>query len=165
MYRFIPLLAGLAVPAAAQDAGWAVNAQGRACTAAQGGSAEDGRLSVTYDAAADEVILSSANRVQGALPSAGSLPLVVVFRAADDRDDGGFDEGWGARQFSYARTGQDVLFSTRFTGERNVEQILADLSSNRSLGLFQGREAIIAYRLDGLGPAIAQLKDCAARAG
>lgn len=164
MRKFVPLLAVLAAPAAAQSGAWTVDERAGACTATQPSTTEEGRLSVTYDPSAREVVLTSANRVQSALPAAGSLRLALVFLGDDD--DARIDEGWGARQFSYARNGQDVLFTTRFSGAANAEQILDDLASYRSLGLFQGaREPVIAYRLDGLRPAIEQLRSCAARGG
>jgi hypothetical protein len=163
MHKWLAVLALVAAPALAQDSGvWPVSAEGRACTASQpGGTAENGRLSVTYDAARQEVVLTSLNRVQSPLPQSGSMNLQLVFL---DNGDQKWDDGWGPRQVNYVRTGDVVQFTTRFVGEKNVRQVLADLSSSKRIGLLDKREPVIAYFLDGFGPTLAQLRDCAARA-
>lgn len=162
--RLIFAIAAVAsVPAAAQTAvTWPVSADAGACTATQPGTdAEDGRLSVTYDAGRREVVLTSLNRVASPLPASGTMNLRLVFR---DNAGEAWDEGWGTRQVSYTRTGDAVRFTLRFVGEQNVRQLLADLAASRSIGLLDKREPVIAYYLAGLGPAVAELKACATRA-
>lgn len=164
MHKLIPLLAlATAAPALAQSSAmWPVNAEGRACTASQpGATAESGRLSITYDAAAPEVTLTSINQVESPLPARGVVNLALVFV---DNGNEPYDEGWGFRRVAFARRGDAVEFSTRFTGERNVKQVLADLAHSRRVGFVQHGEPVIAYILDGIGPALDALRSCAARA-
>ena len=165
MHKLVPLLALIAVPAAAQTSPiWSVSAAGRTCTAVQPAvDAESGRLSVTYDAAREEVVLTSANRAQSALPASGTIDLNLVFL---DNGREKYDDQWAKRRFTYVRNGDETHFSTRFAGKDNVRQILSDLGSSKRIGFLQqsGGNPMMAYFLDGLAPAIAQLKECAARA-
>src|SRR4051794_4273651 len=99
MHKLAVLLTLLAVPVMAQDQStWSVEAQGRVCTATQATfTSGSGRLSVTYDAARREVILTSADRVESPLPDTGAMDLVVVFL---DNGRTKFDDQWGLRHFT-----------------------------------------------------------------
>jgi len=167
MKKLLPLAALLAVPAHAQDGqvyyasnSWPVNAAGRTCTMVQAAPEDGNVLSVSYDGA--ELTLTSTSTLESALPAAGKVTLVIVF--LDNRNgDLDFDEGWGAREFTYTRDGAAYRFSTRIPGEKNVRQFLTDLASSRTIGLLQGDDAVVAYELKGISPSIAQLRACAAR--
>ena len=163
MRKLLLVFALLAVPAAAQDsAAWPVTASGHACTATQGTvESGTGRLSVTYDARAQEVVLTSADPVSSPLPATGAIDLALVLV---DNGRTKLDYQWAVRHFTYTRQGGDVLFTTRFAGKDNVAQILADLAGSRRIGFLQNGEPVIDHPLAGLGPAIAQLRDCAAKA-
>ena len=63
---------------------------------------------------------------------------------------------------SYIRQGK--LNAFRIAGKRNVAQLLDDLSHSRRLGFFDKGQPVIDYDLAGMTSAVAQLKDCAARA-
>jgi hypothetical protein len=165
MRKLVPLLALVAVPAAGQNAPvWQVDAIGRACTAVQPiADAESGRLSVTYDASRQEVLLTSANRVQAELPPNGTIDLNLVFL---DNGREKYDDQWAKRRFTYVRDGDQTRFTTRFAGRENVSQILGDLGRSKRIGFLQksGGNPMMAYFLDGLAPALDRLKECAARA-
>lgn len=165
MRKLLPLAALLAVPAHAQDgqvyyasADWPVHVAGRTCTLVQGVPEEGNVLSVSYDGA--ELTLTSTSTLESALPAAGKVTLTIVFLDNGRLD---FDEGWGAREFAYARDGAAYRFSTRIPGEKNVRQFLTDLASSRTIGLLQGDEAMVAYELKGISASVAQLRACAAR--
>jgi hypothetical protein len=168
MKKLLPLAAVLAVPAAAQDAqvfyasaSWPVHASGRACTLVQAVPNEGNALSVSYDGA--EVTLTTTNRIETALPESGEVRFGIVFL---DNGNGNieFDDGWGSREFVYTRGDGDYRFSTRFSGEKNVRQLLADLASSRTIGFLQRGRAVVAYELADIGPSVARLRECAARA-
>ena len=163
MNKLALMLVILAAPVAAQDSGvWPVTARGRTCTAAQGAAdSGTGRLSVTFDAARQEVVLTSADPVASPLPASGAIDLAVVLVNNGPMK---LDEQWSVRHFTYARAGDQVLFSTRFSGTDNVHQIFADLAASRRIGFFQNGEPIIDHPLAGLAPALSQLKECAAKA-
>lgn len=162
MHRLIPLLALVAAPALAQDSAWPVKADGRACTATQAVvNSGSGPLTVTYDARREEVTLVSSARVESPLPSSGAMDLMLVFL---DNGTNKFDDQWGPRRVTYARSGELVNFTTAFAGTHNVNQIFADLSSSRRIGFLKDKEPVLDHPLAGIGPALAQLKDCAARA-
>ena len=169
MKSFLPLAVLVAVPIAmpvnAQDEQvfyasdtWPVHAAGRTCTMTQAAANADGRLSVSYDGT--EVTLATTNSLESELPDSGKVSFAIVFL---DNDQVEFDDGWGSREFAYARVGEDYRFASRFAGERNVSQILGDLSNSRSIGLLQRGEAVMAYELADIAPSIARLRDCAAR--
>ena len=165
MKTLLPLGLLLAVPAQAQDAQvyhasatWPVHASGDACTLVQAAPAAGSVLSVSYDGA--EVTLTSTAEVESELPRSGKLPLTSVFL---ENGDGDYDDGWGAREFSYDGNGRIYRFSARFSGERNVRQILSDLTESRKIGLLQNGQAIMAYELEGIDGSVAELRNCAAR--
>jgi hypothetical protein len=167
MKKLLPFAVLLAVPAQAQDAQvyyasdtWPVQAAGRTCTMMQAASSADGRLSVSYDGS--EVTLATTNTVESALPDSGKVSFAIVF-LDNEESDLEFDDGWGSREFTYAREGADYRFSTRFGGENNVRQILADLANSKTIGLLQGGKAVMAYELGNAGGSIARLRECAAR--
>ena len=167
MRKLLPLAVPLAVPAQAQDAQvfyasdtWPVHASGRTCTLVQAGADAASALSVSYDGA--DVTLTSTNTLESELPASGKVDLAIVF-LDNGNGDIAFDDGWGSREFAYAREGDAWRFSTRFTGERNVRQFLTDLASSKTLGLLQRREAVVAYDLGDIGRSRARLRDCAAR--
>jgi hypothetical protein len=165
MHKLVPLLALLAAPAVAQSLpAWPVSASGRTCTAVQPiADAESGRLSVTYDAAHQEVILTSASHVAAAPPAARVVDLNVVLI---DNGREQYDDQWAKRRFTIARDGDQTRYSTRFAGKDNVSQILTDLGNSKRIGFLKksGDTPMMAYFLDGLAPAIGQLKECAERA-
>ena len=161
MYKLLPLLALIAVPAAAQDASWKVTPAGRTCTATQPiADSGSGRLMVSYDAARQEVTLPSPAHVESPLPDTGAMDLMLVFL-----DNGAmkFDDQWRPPRATHARSGDMVNFSTLVAGTLNVEQIFTDLSSSRRVGFLKDKEPILDHPLAGIGGALAQLKDCAAR--
>ncbi len=167
MRKLLPLAVLIAVPAQAQDAQvyyasdtWPVHASGHTCTLTQAGAEPASALSVSYDGA--EVALTSTNTLESDLPAAGKVDLAIVFL---ENSNGGiaFDDGWGSREFAYARDGDAWHFSARFTGERNVRQFLTDLASSKTLGLLQRREVVVSYDLADISRSVARLRDCAAR--
>ena len=162
MNKLTLVLAALAVPAAAQDsAAWTVGMKGGTCTAEQpAADSGSGHLSVAYDAAREEVVLTSADPVASPLPATGAIDLAVVLV---DNGPAKLDDQWAVRHFTYVRQGSDVLFTTRFAGKENVSQILTDLAASRRIGFLQHGEPIIDHPLAGLAPAIAELKACAAK--
>jgi len=152
-----------AAPAQAQ-ALWPVRTADGSCSMSQTFESEDfGRttLRVSYDAASQEVTLTTTNPMAEQLPGTGEILWSMVFL-----DNGGieYDEGWTARPFTYARDGERYRFSTSFAGENNVRQILADLGASRSIGFMRQGKLITAYELDGARGSVEQLRDCAARA-
>jgi hypothetical protein len=166
MNKLVLLAALVAVPAYAQDgevyyasSNWPVHAAGRTCTI-QGVADEGNALSVSYDGS--EVTITTASTVQSRLPASGTVNFDIVFLDSGNGEID-YDTGWGTRAFTYAGEGNTYRFSTRFTGERNVSQILADLASSRTIGFLQRGQAVVAYELAGVSPSIAQLRDCAAR--
>jgi hypothetical protein len=171
MNKLLPLAALLAVPAAmpvlAQDgqvfyasSSWPVHAAGGACTMVQGAPVDDNVLSVGYDGA--DLTLTSTSKLQSPLPATGKVNWTIVF-LDNGNGDIEFDEGWGTREFTYARVGEAYRFTTRIAGEGNVRQFLSDLASSRTIGLLQRGQAVVAYELAGVSPSVAQLRDCAAR--
>ena len=165
MKKLLPLAVLMAAPASAQDVYfasdvWPVQASGRTCTVVQ--ALPDGRnaLSISYDGS--EVVLTSTNELATEMPASGTLNLAIVF-LDNEASDQAFDDGWGSREFTYTRGDGLYRFSTRFAGENNVRQFLADIGNSRTLGLLQRRETVVAYDLSDIGPSIARLRDCAAR--
>lgn len=167
MRKLLLLALLLAVPAHAQDAQvyyasdtWPVHASGRTCTLVQAGADAASALSVSYDGA--EVTLTSTNTLESELPASGKVDLAIVF-LDNGNGDIEYDDGWGSREFTYAREGDAWRFSTRFAGERNVRQFLTDLASSRTLGLLQRREAVVSYDLGDISRSVPRLRDCATR--
>jgi hypothetical protein len=173
MNKLLPLLAApvaLAMPAAAQDAQtrdtspmWPVERSAAGCAVVRAGIPETGfgSLSVGYDAARDEVTVSTSEHVKTTLPPNGKIVLQIVFV-----DNGGtrHDDGWGTRTFTYTSNDDVYRFTSAFAGKNNVRQILADLGHSRRLGLLRNGEVLFDHDLVGLAPAIARLQDCAASA-
>lgn len=169
--RKLPLLlALLAVPAQAQDArvyyasdSWPVLAEGRACTMTLASDPEHGAdaLRVRYDAAAQEVTLTVVSEVSDRLSASGALEMNIIF-LENGREK--FDDAWGKRTFAYVRDGDMARFSTRFGGEENVRQILADLAGSAWLGLKYKQDEPISYGLTGAAGSLSRLRECAASA-
>lgn len=169
MKMLLPLFALIAAPALAQDSAlyfasdaWPVRKSGTVCTMARTAPAEgESALSVTYDAAKGEVTVAADNPVTDALPESGSIDLAIVFL-----DNGGveYDDAWGTRRFDYSREDGAARFATRFAGERNVRQILADLSGSAHVGFLHRGEAVMWSDLAGARRPLLQLQECAARA-
>ena len=159
----VALVAAIAVPAAAQNgAAWPVTANGRVCTAVQSVvDSGSGRLSVTYDAGAQEITLTSTGTVASPLPASGAIDLDLVLL---DNGATKYDNMWATRHLTYTRAGDEVVFTTRFSGKENVAQILADLAASRRIGFLQKGEPILDHPLAGLAAAIPQLKACAVKA-
>ena len=165
MRMLLTLLALAAVPAQAQDSSlyhasdtWPVHTSGGACTMSQ---ADGGGLSVGYDRRSGEVTLTTTNEVAATLPSTGSIDMIVVFL---DNGAEKYDDAWGARRFDYVREDDTARFTARFAGEKNVRQILADLSNSSAVGFRYGDEPVLGYDLAGARPSLARLRECADRA-
>lgn len=169
MKTFLLLATLVAGPAAAQAGSrdaqvfyasdtWPVHAAGASCTVSQAQPGPGGTLSVSYDGT--QVALTSSNEVESPLPGSGKAKLDIVFL---DNGSTRYDDGWSEREFTYRQEGAAYHFTTRFAGERNVRQILADLSASRTVGLLQDGQLVVDYDLAGLSPSIARLADCAAR--
>lgn len=165
MRKLLSLAVLLAVPAQAQDAQvyyasetWPVHAAGRTCTMVQAMADAGGTLSVSYDGA--EVTLTSTSALESELPASGKVSLAIVFL---DNGRTAFDDGWGSREFTYTREGDAYRFSSRFAGENNVRQILADLAGSKTVGLLQRGQTVVAYDLADISRSVARLRDCAAR--
>ncbi len=166
----LPLLAVTAAPAAAQDAAvfyasdtWPVTASGRTCTMDFTGPSSLGDpLSVSYDAGAGALRLTTAGTVGSSLGSSGSMDLAIVFLENGDTD---YDDGWGSRRFTFARDDGSASFTTHFTGEKNVRQILDDLSNSAHIGFLYRGEVVMSADLSGARRSLDRLRDCAARAG
>lgn len=165
MNKLVVLLAVLAGPAAAQDArvfyasdSCPVHVSGKTCTMTQAGG-DANALSVSFDGAV--VTLTTANALASELAPAGKLRMGIVFL---DNGDVAYDDGWGSREFDYASEGGVYRFSTRFAGERNVRQVLADFAGSEAIGFTQGREAVISYELANAARSLDRLQQCAARA-
>ena len=165
MKKLLLLTAALAIAAPAQAQSlWPVRTADGSCSMSQTfESADFGRttLRVAYDAAKQEVTLTSTNPMVEQLPGTGEILWTVVFL---DNGDNKFDDGWAARSFSYAKDGDRYRFSTAFAGENNVRQILADLGASSSIGFMRQGKLVTAYELEGARSSVAQLQDCAARA-
>ena len=170
MNKLVPLLALLAAPAAAQEArvyyasdAWPVEVAGRACSMSRA-AASDGSnpLSIAYDAASGEVALTvETDEIGAGLGERGSLELAIVFL---ENGEAAFDDGWGSRNFSYVRERGTARFTTRFAGERNVRQILADLSNSHDVGLLYRGKAVMSTNLADAGRSLDKLEECARRA-
>lgn len=171
MKMLLPLAAMAAVAAStahAQDAQvyyasdtWPVSASGRTCTLSQAAPDGGSALSVAFDGS--EVVLTTTNPIESALPESGSVALTVVF-LDNGNGDIAYDDGWGSRQFAYTRGDGVYRFSTRFSGERNVRQFLTDLASSRALGFTQRGQTVVGYELADVSASVARLRQCAARA-
>src|SRR5690606_12245840 len=167
MKKLAALVLLLAAPAAfAQDSelyyassAWPVHTSAGVCTVTQASGA-DGLLGIAHHG--DEVVLTSTSSVESPLPETGKVYLALVFL-----DNGRLrhDDGWGTREFTYARSGDVYRFSTRFAGRRNVEQILADLAARRSFGMLQQGAVVFSFDLADLAPSLASLHECARGAG
>jgi len=169
MTKLLPLAALLTVtavlPAHAQEGqvyyasdAWPVHTSGGTCTMVQAVPDAGSVLSVSYDG--DILTLTSTNELESPLPATGKVDLGIVFLNNGDTD---YDPGWGARQFSYARTDGVYRFTARFSGERNVRQLLADLSNSEWIGLLQRGEAVVSYQLAGMDTSLTRLRECGAR--
>lgn len=171
MNKLLPLLAALAmlaVPAAAQDAetyyaspSWPVERTAAGCAMVRAGSPASGFgvLEVRYNAARREVTLGTSEQVETSLPGAGTIAMQIVFV---DNGDTRYDDGWGARTFAYARDGDGYRFTSAFSGEKNVRQVLADLGHSRRVGFLRDGEVLFDHDLAGIAPSLARLQDCAA---
>jgi len=164
--KFAALTLLLAAPLTAQNgepyyapAVWPVHASGTACTIIQVSGGDDAALSIELQGR--EVLLTSTSSVESELPETGKVELALVFL-----DNGRVrrDDGWGTREFTYARAGDLYRFSTRFAGDRNMRQILSDLAASRSLGILQGEQVIFSFDLADIAPSIARLEECSGRA-
>lgn len=157
----ISIILGSASAASAQAGLWPVDTRDGACSISQSFAHPDfgaTTLEVSYDASRQLVTLATTNSVGDSLASSGNVDWSIVFL-----DNGGekYDDAWGSRRLSYARTGEAYRFVTGFSGERNVRQILADLSASRALGFMDKGELVVAYDLNGLRSAVSRLSSCA----
>jgi hypothetical protein len=170
MKIIVPLLALLAVPAAAQDAqvyyasnAWPVQASGQICSAVNATVGEASNpLTLTYDAASGEVALTvESSDISSGLSDSGSLDLALVFL---DNGKVKHDDGWGLRSFTYSRQGEATRFTSRFAGERNVRQIFADIAGSKHIGLLYRGQVIASTELASIAPSIDKLRECARQA-
>lgn len=163
------LLALLAVPTHAQETEvyyasetWPVSRDGSSCSMIRAGAAETGfgRLSVSYNAARNEVTLATRETARTSLPAGVTVRLHLVFL-----DNGRIkhDDQWGSRQFTYTSTEDGHTFATVFAGDRNVRQILGDLANSRRFGLIHDGEVVFDHDLAGVRGSLARLRECAAR--
>lgn len=169
MNRFMSVLALLAAPALAQDAPvyyasntWPVAVTGRQCAMTAQGHEGSDPLTITYDAAIGEITLSAATSgVSTSLRDDSAVDMQIVFlgNSRNPRDD-----GWGERRFTFARTGDEARFTTRFAGERNVRQILADLANSQHVGLLYRGEVVTSTALASAGASLDKLQECGRRA-
>lgn len=164
----LPLLAFAVIPAQAQDADlyyasdtWPVHRANGACAMERIGQPETGfgLLGVEYDAARDLVTLSTSAPVQSGLAASGDIEFYIVFL---DNGDVKHDDTWFSRKFSYTSEDGVYRFTTAFSGERNVRQILADLANSRRLGLLRDGEVLFDHDLAGARESLARLQACAA---
>lgn len=169
MKKLIPLLALLAAPAGAQDAqvyyaspAWPVQAAGSACKMVQAnGDAGPNALEVAYDAATGEVALTmSTDEIRDTSRDSGTIELNIVFL---QNGRTAHDDAWGSRTFTYKREGNTARFTTRFAGERNVRQILADLANSHDVGFLFQREPVMSTELSNARPSLGKLQECARR--
>ncbi|MBN9506937.1 MAG: hypothetical protein J0I69_13010 [Altererythrobacter sp.] len=167
MKMFVPLLALLAVPAAAQNAqvyyasnAWPVQVSGQACSMANAMPGEASNpLTLAYDARSGEVSLSvETTDIVSGLADTGTLDLAIVLL---DNGKTKHDDGWGWRSFGYTRQGDVTRFTAHFAGERNVRQLLTDLSSSKHIGLLYRGEVIASTELASIAPSIDKLRECA----
>lgn len=166
----VPLLALVAVPAAAQEApnarlyyasnAWPVQVAGAACSMVNAMPGEASNpLTLTYDAASGEIGLTvETSDIASGLDASGSLDLAIVFL---DNGKTRHDDGWGLRSFGYTHQGQVTRVTTRFAGERNVRQILADLAGSKHIGLLYRGQVIASTALASAAPSIDKLRECA----
>lgn len=168
MNKLFPLLAILAAPAAAQDSpiyfasdAWPVQASGRACSMAAPAQDASDPLTVTYDAASGEVTLTAeTSDVSTSLTNNSGVDLKLVFL---DNGRTKHDDGWGQRRFTYSRVGDKARFTSRFAGERNVRQVLADLASSAHVGLLYNGQVVTSTDLSRADPSLDKLQECARR--
>jgi hypothetical protein len=170
MKIYVPLLALLAVPAAAQDAqvfyasnAWPVQAAGQVCSTANATAGDASNpLTLSYDAASGEVMLTvETSDISSGLDNSGSLDLAMVFL---DNGRVKHDDGWGQRSFTYTRQGEATRFTSRFAGERNVRQILADIAGSKHIGLLYRGQLVASTDLASIAPSIDKLRECARQA-
>jgi hypothetical protein len=166
MKKLFALVALLSAPAAAQQATvfyasdtWPVTAAGQSCTMAFAGpDAIADPLSVSYDGR--EVALTTANEVAASLPASGTIDLAIVFL---DNGRTAYDDGWGTRRFTYSRDNGKARFTARFSGERNVRQMLADLENSNHIGFLHRGKAVMSADLADARRSLARLRECGAR--
>jgi len=170
MKKLVPLLGLLAAPATAQGGqiyfasdAWPVEAAGRACTMMQAsGAAGPNALEVGYDAGSGEVTLTmSSDEIGNALRDSGTIDLAIVFL---QNGETAYDDAWGSRSFGFVRYDGTARFTTRFAGERNVRQVLADLASSHDVGLLYKGQAVMSTNLTQAGRSLGKLQECARRA-
>jgi hypothetical protein len=170
MKKFLPLLGLLAAPVMAQGAqvyfasdAWPVEAAGRGCRMMQSGSAAGpNALEVGYDAGSGEVTLTmSSDEIGSALRDRGTIDLAIVFL---QNGETAYDDAWGSRSFAYVRDDGTARFTTRFAGERNVRQILADLAHSHDVGLLHKGQAVMSTNLTQAGRSLGKLQECGRRA-
>ena len=167
MKKLLPLLAALAVPAQAQDAdlyyasdAWPVHRANGACAMERIGQPDSGfgQLAVEYDAARDLVMLSTSAPVESGLPASGAVDFEIVFL---DNGDVKHDDTWFSRKFAYTSEDGVYRFTTAFSGERTVRQVLADLANSRRLGFLRDGEVLFDHDLAGARESLNRLRTCA----
>ncbi|OYW44505.1 MAG: hypothetical protein B7Z08_09185 [Sphingomonadales bacterium 32-68-7] len=157
----LALAAAAGAPAAAQDAEvWPIDADSSACTTSRIGSATSDALVVRYDPAAREIMLETAVEDSGPVSRPGTASLWIIFDKGRGEE---LDIAWGYRQFAVRSDDGRIALSTRFSGTRNIDQILADLGSSRRLGLVLEEKTVADFDLTGIAPALARLKACASQ--
>lgn len=159
--RWISVLA-LAVatgaPAAAQDnEAWPVDADGSICSTSRISSATSDGLVVSYTPASQELKIETAVETAEQAGS-GTRPIWVIFDKGSNEE---LDIAWGYRTFAYRSDDGRLELMTRFTGQKNVDQLLTDLGSSERLGFVFEKKTIADFDLEGIRPALSQLRACA----
>lgn len=168
MKKLVPLLALLAAPAAAQDArvyyasdAWPVQASGRVCSMAAPAAEASDPLTISYDAASGEMVLTAeTSDVSTSLSDNSGVDLGIVFL---ENGRTKHDDGWGERRFTYSRVGDKARFTSRFAGERNVRQLLADLAGSAHVGLLYEGQVVTSTDLSRADASLDKLRECARR--
>ncbi|ANU07538.1 hypothetical protein [Paraurantiacibacter namhicola] len=92
----------------------------------------------------------------------GTQDLAIYFL---DNDGVEIDAGWGEREFIYqpdGELGKGHLFLFNFYGDQNRTQAMADISNSKAVSFYMDGELLAAMPLEGAGPAVELLKECAA---
>ena len=113
---------------------------------------------VLYDAKDKSVTLGITSTIPTSLPDEGKVDLDIGFL---DNGPIKYDDGWGARSFSYSKEDGEYMFVTSFTGSGPVGDILKDLAQSRVIAFFYNEKIFTALPLKGSSEAVQKLKDCA----
>ena len=121
-----------------------------------GSREEEQGLIVLYDPQRQLVSLNWGARKPPLPPLGDSLDLNLAFLKGSS-----MDESWGSLPFQTEK-GDGYLFTHIFTGPKDVQRILQDLASNRTIALFFGPTLMTGLHLDAFD-AVAKLRECASK--